>query len=225
MIISEHSFLATEEKGEVSAILMRPDDAEYLLVLGHGAGADMRHANMEAIAIAMSEAKIATLRYNFSFKEYGKGRESQKTSVATVEAAIGFAGELVTDLPLLAGGHSYGGRMTSWAAAEGKIDSVTGLIYFSFPLHAPGKPSKDRANHLKDIKQTMLFLSGDRDTLANTTLLKEVLEELSTKASIHWLETANHGYKTLKRTRINPLTIFQEMSAAVNHWKNHTLSH
>lgn len=212
-----HRFEATPEKGEVSALLIRPENARALLVFGHGAGAGMTHANMEHIAQAMGRHGIATFRYNFVYMEHGKGRGSQKVSVATVASAVKKARALAPDLPCFVGGHSYGGRMSTHAAAEGLLPEIKGLIFGSFPLHAPGKEGISRAAHLADIGLPMLFLSGDRDTFAKPKLLHEVVDPLP-DAKIHWLETGNHGYKILKRTRQNPEDIFEEMGRVAAEW-------
>ena len=138
LILRELKFTATPEKGEVSALLMRPDGATHLLVLGHGAGADMRSASMQKIAEALVTRGIATFRYNFPFKENGRGGiDSPKTATATVRAAVAEATRLEPKMTLLAGGHSFGGRMTTTAQSELALDGVTGLVLFSFPLHAP----------------------------------------------------------------------------------------
>ena len=144
----ESRFLATAEKGEVSALLVRPADASHLLVLGHGASTNMRHAMLETIADRMANAGIATFRYNFPYMEHGRGRDSQAVCVATVRSAVAAARQAVRDLPLLAGGHSFGGRMTSTAASESPLDGVRGLVFSAFPLHQPGKPDTRRADHL-----------------------------------------------------------------------------
>ena len=136
MSLSSHKFEAHPDKGEVSALLLHPQDATHLLVLGHGAGAGMTHANMESIAQAMAEQRVATFRYQFPYMERGGGRDAVKVSLATVRNAAKKAAELVPDLPLLAGGHSFGGRMTSLTAAEEALPGVKALLFFSFPLHA-----------------------------------------------------------------------------------------
>lgn len=219
----ETRFVATPEKGEVSAILIRPQNANALLVLGHGAGAGMRHRHLEAIAQALAAVGIATFRYHFPYMEKGGGRGSQKVDTATVRSATLAAQEISPDLPLFAGGHSYGGRMTYLAAAASPLPDVQGLIFFSFPLHAPGKPGIERAAGLKDVSVPMLFLSGSRDIFAKPELLEPLLAELDL-AALHWLETGDHGYRILKRTRQNPMDIYEEAAGVARRWidKNHT---
>jgi len=190
-------FLATPEKGEVSAILVRPDDATHLLVLGHGASTNMRHATLETIAQRLADAGVATLRYNFPYMEYGKGRDSQDVCTATVRSAVGAGHQAIPGLPFLAGGHSFGGRMTSTAASEALLDCVVGLVLFAFPLHQPGKLDTKRAEHLGAVTVPMLFLSGTRDELANRQLLQTVCKRLGKSATLHQLDTADHGFRTL----------------------------
>ena len=197
----ELKFLATPEKGEVSALLVRPEDATHLLVLGHGASTNMRHATLQAIAERLAEVGIATFRYNFPYSENGKGRDGQAVCTATVRSAVAAAHEAAPDLPLLAGGHSFGGRMTSTAASESPIEGVVGLVFFSFPLHLAGKPETKRADHLDAVTVPMLFLSGTRDELAALELLRPVCEKLGERATLHLLDTADHGYKVLKKSR------------------------
>jgi len=212
-------FVAHESKDKVSGLLMLPDNAQSVVLLGHGAGAGMTHSNMENIANALAEVSIGTLRYQFPFMERGGGRDSQTVSLSTVNNAIIQASELVDDLPIFAGGHSFGGRMTSLAAAETEFpDCVKGLIFFAFPLHAPNKPSDDRAAHLSSIKVPMLFLSGTRDALANIELFEPVVRRLKRKAKLHLLDTANHSYKILKRTRESDEDIFHEMARVAEKW-------
>lgn len=214
----ELKFTATPEAGEVSALLMKPEGATHIMVLGHGAGAGMRHLTMQTLAELLAENRIATFRYNFPFMEKRKSVGSPKVAIATVASAVIAAQKNCPGLPLLAGGHSYGGRMTSHAAAESKLEDVKGLIFFSFPLHAPNQPGDKRADHLSAIKQPMLFLSGTRDALASLELLEPVVETLGGRASLHLLDTADHSYKILKRTRESKEDIFVEMARVVREW-------
>ena len=214
----ETKFLATPEKGEVSALLVRPGDASHLLVLGHGASTNMRHATLQTIAERMADAGIATFRYNFPYMEHGKGRDSQEVCTATVRAAVAAAQKSALDLPLLAGGHSFGGRMTSTAASQSPLDGVHGLVFFAFPLHQPGKPDTKRADHLGAVTVPMLFLSGTRDELADLDLLQTVCRKLGKRATLHPLDTADHGFRTLKRSRKSEEDVFVEMARAVVEW-------
>ena len=208
--------------GTVSALLL-PAEGEHrgTLVFGHGAGADMRHRSMEAIANAFAGIGLATLRYNFPYKEAGKSRvDSQAVSTATVAAALAHARSEVQG-PFLLGGHSFGGRMASHAVVEHELD-VAGLIYCSFPLHAIGRPTAKRADHLDAIEAPMLFLSGSRDKMATPELMEEVVARVG--ATLRWLDTADHGYKTLKRTRQRNDDVFEEMASHANEWLGDVLA-
>jgi hypothetical protein len=214
----ELKFPATPGKGEVSALLTRPAGASHLLVLGHGASTTMRHATLQAIAGALADAGIATFRYNFPYAEHGKGRDSQAVCTETVRASVAAAREACPGLPLLAGGHSFGGRMTSTAASESPLDGVRGLVLFAFPLHQPGKPETKRADHLAAVAVPILFLSGTRDELAGMDLLRPACEKLGGRATLHAVDTADHGYKVLKRSRAGEEDVFVEMARVVREW-------
>lgn len=214
----EIKFLATPAKGEVSAIGMRPDGATHLLVLGHGASTNMRHATMQSIADALAQQKIATFRYNFPYSEKGGGRNSQEVCVETIRNAVKAAKEAAPDLILLAGGHSFGGRMTTTAQSEEPLENVKGLVLFSFPLHLPGRPDTKRAEHLASIKIPMLFLSGTRDELATLDLLEPTIEKLRKRATLHKIDTANHSYKILKKMRASDEDVFAEMARVLKEW-------
>lgn len=214
----EIKFLATPAKGEVSAIGMRPDGATHLLVLGHGASTNMRHATMQSIADALAQQKIATFRYNFPYSEKGGGRNSQEVCVETIRNAVKAAKEAAPDLILLAGGHSFGGRMTTTAQSEEPLENVKGLVLFSFPLHLPGRPDMKRAEHLASVKIPMLFLSGTRDELATLDLLEPTIEKLRKRATLHKIDTANHSYKILKKMRASDEDVFAEMARVLKEW-------
>jgi predicted alpha/beta-hydrolase family hydrolase len=218
MAEKELTFLATSEKGRVSALLIRPAGASHLLVLGHGASTTMRHATLRAIAEALADAGIATFRYNFPYAEHGKGRDSQAVCTATVRSAVAAAQVEAPDLLLLAGGHSFSGRMTSTAASEAPLDGVRGLVFFSFPLHQAGKPETKRADHLTGVTVPMLFLSGTRDELAKLELLQPVCRGLGSLATLHLVDTADHGYAVLKRSRASKEDAFVEMARVVREW-------
>lgn len=215
---TELKFPATPEKGEVSALLLRPEGARHLLVLGHGASSNMRTPLLQTIAENLAEQKIATFRYNFPYSEKGGGRNSVATCTATIRSAVAAAREAAPDLPILAGGHSFSGRMTSTAASESPLENVKGLVFFSFPLHPAGEPTSKRADHLSDVKIPMLFLSGTRDALAELELLEPVVEKLGSQATLHLLDTADHSYKILKRTRQSSEDVFAEMCRVVREW-------
>jgi len=214
----EKKFQATEDKGKVSALLIRPEDPRFLLVLSHGASTNIHHATLVNIAEALADAGIATFRYNFPYMEPGGGGRSNPVCVATVCSAVAAAHEAAPDLPLLAGGHSFGGRMTSTAESEAHIDRLKGLVFFSFPLHQPGRPDTKRAEHLSDVKLPMLFLSGTRDELADLSLLQPVCKKLGKRATLHLLDTADHGFKVLKRSRKSEEDVFAEMARVAREW-------
>jgi uncharacterized protein len=216
--VKELKFPATPEKGEVSAMLIRPADASRLLVLGHGASTNMRHATLQTIAERMADAGIATFRYNFPYMEHGTGRDSQEVCTTTVRSAVAAARTAVPDLTILAGGHSFGGRMTSTAASESPLDGVSGLVFFSFPLHQPGKPDTKRADHLSAVTVPMLFLSGTRDEMAAPGLLQSVSKKLGIRATLHPLDTADHGFRILKRSRKSEEDVFVEMARITREW-------
>lgn len=224
MQILEGTFVATPERGEVSSLTLVPDEPRCLLALSHGAGAGMHHASLESIAQALAQVGVATFRYQFSYMENGRGRESAAVSIATVRSAAIAAHAVRPELPLLMGGHSYGGRMTSLAAAQAPIPGVKGLVFFNFPLHAPGRAGVERATHLPQIQVPMLFLSGSRDTFAQPALLESVLTPLQGKATLAWLDTANHSYQVLKRKRTVKEDVFTEMAQAMDAWLTQTIS-
>ena len=214
----ESKFIATAEKGEVSSILIRPDDAKWLLVLGHGASTTMRHSTLQTIAERLADIGIATFRYQFPYMERGGGgRESQAVALATVRSAVAAAHEAAGDLSILVGGHSYSARMSSLTAAEAPIEHVRGLVFFAFPLHPSGKEGTERAEHLDDVTVPMLFLSGTRDKLAVLDLLEPVCENLGDKATLHLLDTADHGFKVLKRRKTEE-DVFVEMARVLSEW-------
>ncbi len=208
--------------GALSAELERPEEAVALLVLAHGAGADFRHRNMLEIAAACTGQRIATLRFNFPFMEQGRRRvDSPDVSVATIRDALELAADVAAGLPVYLGGHSFGGRMATHAAAGGLV-GVRGLVLCSFPLHPPGKPDTARAAHLPEIAEPMLFLSGTRDALAERDLLQEVVGQLGERARLHWLDTADHSYKVLKRQRQSTESVFQEMGREIGRFVGET---
>jgi predicted alpha/beta-hydrolase family hydrolase len=166
----------------------------------------------------VADVRISTFRYNFPYMEHGTGRDSQAVCTATVRSAVAAAHEAARDLPLLAGGHSFGGRMTSTAASDSPLDGVQGLVFFAFPLHQPGKPETKRAEHLKSVTVPMLFLTGSRDELADLALLKTVCKKLGKRATLHLLDTADHGFRILKRSRKSAEDVFVEMARVVREW-------
>src|SRR6267378_7158905 len=169
----ELRFAAGERAGDVSGLLLRPDGARLIYVLAHGAGAGMRHPFLESIAQRLAQRRIATLRYQFPYMEQRARRpDPPAVAAATVRAAVIEAARLAPGLPLVAGGKSFGGRMTSTAQAEEPLPGVRGLVFLGFPLHPPGRPGDARAEHLARVDVPMLFLQGTRDDFADRELLE-----------------------------------------------------
>jgi predicted alpha/beta-hydrolase family hydrolase len=197
----------------------RPPGADCLLVFAHGAGADMNHAFMEATCQRLAALRIATLRYQFPYMEQGRRSPSPRgVLLATVRAAVAEAGSQAPDLPLLAGGKSMGGRMTSLAASEAPLPRVEALVFFGFPLHPAGKPSTDRADHLADVPLTMLFLQGTRDKLADLELLERVRKPLGSRTTLHIVEGADHSFHVLKRSGRTDSEALDEIATTLRHF-------
>ena len=191
--------------------LLLPAGCKHLIVLAHGAGAGFDHANMLGIARGVATHNIGSLRFNFPFMQNGKRRvDSREVTTAAIASAIDWVHRKHPKLTLWAGGHSFGGRMTSHAELEYELP-IKGLVFCSFPLHAANKPNRIRAAHLGYIEKPMLFLTGTRDALAEPMLLTEVLSELGNSATLRWLDSADHSYRTLKRQRLYPGDVFEEI--------------
>jgi len=198
---------------------VRPDNAKSILVLGHGAGAGMRHAFMEALAEELARAGVATLRYQFPYiEERRKVPDKPAVLMATVVAAARAAAGVAPDLPLLAGGKSMGGRMTSQAAAEHPLEGVRGLVFFGFPLHPPKQPATKRAEHLARVTVPMMFLQGTRDELADLKLLKPICKKLGERAALHVIETADHSFHVLKRSGRGDAEVLRELAEMTAKW-------
>ena len=209
----------SDSVGRVSGRLILPTDATALYVLAHGAGAGMHHPFMEGIADALAERGVGTLRYQFPYTEAGRRRpDAPPALMATVQAAVRTAAEAVPAVPLVAGGKSMGGRMTSQAQAEAPLDGVRGLVFLGFPLHAPNRPSAGRADHLDRVKIPMLFLQGTRDTLADLTLLRPVVDGLGGRAVMHVVEEGDHSFKVPKRSGRSADDVMRELADAIERW-------
>lgn len=203
----------------VSGLHLRPDDAHMLYVLAHGAGAGMRHPFMESIARGLAERGIGTLRYQFPYMEEGKHYPNPPALLeATVRSAVRFASKMPSPRPLLAGGKSLGGRMTSRAAAREPFPQVRGLVFLGFPLHAPGKPGVDRADHLANVTPPMLFLQGTRDALAQRELIESVVVGLGSRGVLHFVEGGDHSFNVLKRSGREPPEVLDELVGTVIDW-------
>ena len=210
---------AVENAGEVSALLLGPDNARWLLLLAHGAGAGMRHPFMESLACELAAARIATLRYQFPYMELRRNRpDSSVILTATVVAALHTAQKVAPGLPIIAGGKSMGGRMTSQAAAKSLLPGVRGLVFFGFPLHPPNAPATKRADHLAEVPVPMLFLQGTRDTLADLVLLRPIIKKLGTLATLHIVESADHSFHVLKRSGKTDGGVLTELAQTTAAW-------
>src|ERR1700683_468683 len=219
MSISENILFAVRDAGEVSAILLRPQNAESLLVLAHGAGAGMTHPFMESLATELAAVRVATLRFQFPYVEQErKIPDRPPVLTATIFAAVQTAAKAAPDLPLFAGGKSLGGRMTSLAAAQQKLGDVRGLVFFGFPLHPPNQPGTKRADHLREIKQPMLFFQGTRDPFADLKLLRPICAALGARAILHVIETADHSLHVLKSSGRTDAAVLQESARTTSAW-------
>jgi len=204
--------------GEVSGLFSPPSQADALLVLAHGAGAGMTHPFMAAVADALTAEAIATLRYQFPSMEAGRRRpDTPSVAMATVRAAVQ---STAADglLLVVAGGKSFGGRMSSEAAAKGMLPHVRGLVFFGFPLHPPGKPGRSRAAHLAKVRVPMLFVQGTRDALAQLPLVETVVRELGTRATLHVVDGGDHSFKLPKRLGRDPADVIEEIGRVTADW-------
>lgn len=214
--MSEPLRIAVGDSG-VSGLLDLPPDARWLYVCAHGAGAGMRHAFLERLAATLGAHGIGTLRYNFLYMEAGKGRvDPPALAHAAVRAAVAAAG--AHGLRLLAGGKSFGGRMTSQAQAAEPLPGVRGLAFFGFPLHPPGKPDTARADHLDHVRIPSLFLQGSRDEFAQLDLLKGVVERLGTRATLHLIEGGDHSFKVKKSSGMTEQDVLRELAETMRIW-------
>jgi len=215
----QERLIETGKAGSVSALLIRPANARACFVFAHGAGAGMTHPFMEAVANGLGERGIASLRYQFPYMEKGGKRpDPPAIAQACVRAAVAEAGRCCPGLPLIAGGKSFGGRMTSQAQAATPLPGVVGLAFLGFPLHPAGKPSSDRASHLADIDIPMLFLQGTRDSLAEVALLKPVIERLGSSVSLHLVDGGDHSFHVLARSGRNDREVMREILDAFAVW-------
>lgn len=205
--------------GRVSALLTTPDGARACYVVGHGAGVGMTHTFMADVANGLAERGIATLRYNFPYMEKGERRpDLPRIAQATVRAAVEAAARAVPDLALVAGGKSFGGRMTSQAQAADPLPGVRGIAFLGFPLHAPGQPSDARSEHLFQVKVPTLFLQGTRDKLAEMTLLEPLVKRLGTHATLRKLEGADHSFHVLKSSGRTDADVMTEAVDTLTKW-------
>lgn len=216
----------SEAVGDVEALLLRPNDARSLLVLAHGAGAGMHHSFMESLACELAGFGVATFRYQFPYMQQRRGRpDAPALLTATVQAAVKAASDAASDLLLLAGGKSLGGRMTSLAFADGRSTvrptaPVRGLVFLGFPLHPPGRPGTQRADHLMAVQMPMLFLQGTRDAFADLTLLRPICSKLAPHATLHVVAAADHSFHVLKRSGTTDADVIAGLARTVASWAN-----
>ena len=218
-------FVATASRGEVGALLLTLPSPRALLVLAHGAGAGMEHPFMVSLARALAERSVATFRYQFPYSE-ARARSPDPAPVleATVRSAAAAAAAAAPGVPLFAGGKSMGGRMTSRAAAAGPGLDARGIVFFGFPLHAAGRPpSVERAAHLAEVPQPMLFLQGTRDALADLALMRDLCAELP-RATLHVVDGADHGFHVPKRSGRDDAAVLVELADASAAWIERILS-
>ncbi len=209
-------FTASHSAGECSALLVRPADPIALYVLAHGAGADMHHQFMVDVADALAFARIATLRYQFPYTERRARQVDPKPILlSTVRAAVELGRAHAGELPLIAGGKSMGGRMTSTTAAAAPLPGVAGIVFLGFPLHPLKQPATDRADHLADVHVPMLFVQGDRDELAELELMRPVVARLGARATMHVVQHADHGFGVLKRSGRTDADVMEEIATTV----------
>jgi predicted alpha/beta-hydrolase family hydrolase len=209
----------------VSGLLQAAPNARACFVMAHGAGAGMTHPFMAAIASGLVERGISTLRYQFPYMEEGSKRpDIPAVAHAAVCAAVAEASRLIPELPLFAGGKSFGGRMTSQAQAESPLPGVRGLVFLGFPLHPPGRPSDERAEHLFKVKIPMLFLQGSRDEFANLDLLQPIIQRLGGQATLKLFAEADHSFHAPKRAGRSDAETRTEMLDGIANWMEIVLS-
>ena len=217
--------LNVDNNQSVSALWLRPSRVRACLVLAHGAGAGMVHPSLETLARDLSERGIATLRYQFPFMEHGGKRpDAPGVAHAAVRAAVSTALALASDLPLFAGGRSFGGRMTSQAQAASPLEGVQGLVFFGFPLHPAGRPSSERGKHLFAVHIPMMFLQGTRDALGDLQHLQPLCDGLGERATLKLLQEADHSFHVLVRSGRTNNEVRREMLDAVDDWMDHFVS-
>lgn len=219
MTRTEIRFEATRSSGDVSAIMLVPGTCTALYVFAHGAGAPMTHAFMERAAAELAERGVATFRFNFPYMDGEKRRGPNPAPILekTVRSAVAAARAALPDLPTFAGGKSMGGRMTSRAQAAQPIEGLSGIVFYGFPLHAPGREPKDRADHLAEVGVPMLFLQGTRDRLARLEWLEPVVEAID-GGSLHIVDSGDHSFKVTKKSGRTEDEVHSELADRASSW-------
>jgi hypothetical protein len=217
--------ITVDDETRLSGLLIAPARAIACYVLAHGAGAGMTHPFMEAVATELARRRVATLRYQFPYMEKGSKRpDSPARAQVAVRAAVAEAASLLPKLPLIAGGKSFGGRMTSQAQATSPLPGVKGLAFLGFPLHAAGKPSHERGAHLFDVAIPMLFLQGSRDALASLDELEPLCRELGRRATLTLFENADHSFHVPARSGRSDADVRGAVLDAFAGWVNATVA-
>jgi len=218
-VAAERVTISDDDGIKVSGLLQAPSRARACYVLAHGAGAGMDHPFMRSVAAELDQRGIATLRYQFPYMEHGAKRpDVPQVAQATVRAAAAAALRLLPGLPLVAGGKSFGGRMTSQAQAKAPLPGVRGLAFLGFPLHPAGRPSQDRAQHLFDVQIPMLFLQGTRDALATLDQLKPVCRALGARATLRLFAEADHSFHVPARSGRTDAQVRGDLLDALAAW-------
>lgn len=212
-------FTATKSSGEVGGVVVMPEVPELFLVLAHGAGVDMHHSFMKTISDYLADEGIGVLRYNFPYTENKKKRpDFAPVLIETVRSAVNAAKKYSKDTPLIAGGKSMGGRMTSMAASKEPLVGVKGIVFFGFPLHPAGQPSVERSEHLFNVNVPMLFLQGTRDKLGEPELLEPIIKKLGSRSSIQIIDGADHSFKMLKSSGTSNDEVLHQLAKEVKKW-------
>jgi predicted alpha/beta-hydrolase family hydrolase len=217
--------ISVDEQHRVSALFLLPSSARACYVFAHGAGAGMTHPFMETIAAGLSEAGIATLRFQFPYMERGSRRpDTPALCHATVRAAVAEAAQIAPGLPLIAGGRSFGGRMSSQAQALSPLAGVIGLAFLGFPLHPAGRPSDERAQHLLATRLPLLFLQGDRDELAQMSVLLPVIQRLGERATLKLIQNADHSFRVPAKPKREGSPIIAQLVQTMLDWTESTIN-
>jgi len=221
-VAAEPLTIDVDDKRRVSALLQAPEGARAGYVFAHGAGAGMKHPFMTALSDLLAGQGIATLRYQFPYMEQGSRRpDVPAVAHAAVRAAVAEAERRLPGVALVAGGKSFGGRMTSQAQAQSPMHGVRGLVFVGFPLHPAGKPSDERAKHLDDVDVPMLFLEGTRDELASADFLQPVVDRLGARATLKWFDDADHSFHVPARSGRKDADVLAEIAGDISAWIGH----